>query len=122
MEELDVAIIMAHSPQAKGRRGTGERNSARPAGKGSSTGEDQHLGSANRFLQEKFLPAFNRRFVRKAAKPATFTGACRVGWIWTACCRSGRRGVVQNDWTLRFENRWFQLAKRIRSWPWRAAR
>jgi len=62
---------------------------------------DRH--AANRFLQEKFLPAFNRRFVRKAAKLATCTGACRVVWIWTAYCRSGRRAWCKT--TGRFDSR-----------------
>jgi len=41
----------------------------------------------------------------------TCTDGWRVGWIWDVCFRSRETRVVQNDWTLRFENRWFQLAE-----------
>jgi hypothetical protein len=70
------------------------------------------LGSANRFLREKFLPAFNRRFVRKAAKPGDLHRRVPRGLDLDRVLSIRERRVVQNDWTLRFENRWFQLAEK----------
>ena len=70
MEELDVGVIMAHSPQAKGRVERVNGTLQDRLVKALRRAKISDLAPANRFLQEKFLPAFNRRFVKKAARPA----------------------------------------------------
>lgn len=75
MERRDGELVLAHSPQAKGR---GERmngglqdrlvKALRRAG-------TSELERANRFLAEEDLPEFNRRFERPAASPADVPGA-----------------------------------------------
>jgi len=111
MEELDVAIIMAHSPQAKGRVERVNGTLQDRLVKALRRAKISDLGSANRFLQEKFLPAFNRRFVRKAAKPGDLHRRVPRGLDLDRVLSIRETRVVQNDWTLRFENRWFQLAE-----------
>ena len=110
MEELDVGVIMAHSPQAKGRVERVNGTLQDRLVKALRRAKISDLAAANRFLQEKFLPAFNRRFVRKAAQAAICTGG--AAWLDLDRVLSIRETrVVQNDWTLRFENRWFQLGE-----------
>ena len=111
MEELDVAVIMAHSPQAKGRVERVNGTLQDRLVKALRRAKISDLHSANRFLQEKFLPAFNRRFVRKAAKPGDLHRRVPRGLDLDRVLSIRETRVVQNDWTLRFENRWFQLAE-----------
>jgi transposase len=112
MEELDVRVIMAHSPQAKGRvervNGTLQDRLVK-ALRREKIGD---LTAANRFLQKKFLPAFNRRFVKAAAQPADLHRRVPRGLDMERVLSIREARVVQNDWTLRFENRWFQLAEK----------
>jgi transposase len=111
MKELDVAVIMAHSPQAKGRVERVNGTLQDRLVKALRRAKISDLPSANRFLQEKFLPAFNRRFVKKAAKPGDLHRRVPRGLDLGGVLSIRETRVVQNDWTLRFENRWFQLAE-----------
>lgn len=110
MKELGVAVEAAFSPQAKGR--VERRNGLfqdrlvkemRLAG-------INDLESANRFLEEKFLPELNRRFWVKPAEPAdVHRGLPRhldevLSWE--------EQRVVQRDWTLSWQGRYFQISKR----------
>jgi transposase len=112
MKELDVQLILARSPQAKGRvervHGTLQDRLVK-ALRRAKIGD---LATANRFLREKFLPGFNARFRRPAAERSDLH--CRVprGIDLARVLSIQELRVVQNDWTLRFENRWFQLAER----------
>jgi hypothetical protein len=110
MEELDVAVIMAHSPQAKGRVERVNETLQDRLVKALRREKIGDLAAANRFLREKFLPAFNRRFVKKAAKPGDLHRRLPRGLDLGRVLSIRETRVVQNDWTLRFENRWFQLA------------
>jgi molybdenum-dependent DNA-binding transcriptional regulator ModE len=111
MEELDVRIIMAHSPQAKGRVERVNGTLQDRLVKALRRAKISDLASANRFLQEKFLPAFNRRFGKKAAKAGDLHRRLPRGLDLGHVLSIRETRVVQNDWTLRFENRWFQLAQ-----------
>jgi hypothetical protein len=112
MEELDVQIIMAHSPQAKGRVERVHGTLQDRLVKALRRANVNDLESANRFLQEKFLPAFNHRFVKEAAKPGDLHRRVPRGLDLNRVLSIRETRVVQNDWTLRFENRWFQLGAR----------
>lgn len=107
-EQPGVELILANSPQAKGR---GERmngvlrdrlvQALRLAGK-------SDLEGANRFLEKTYPGEFNRRFGRVAASPlgAHRGGVPRgldeaLGW--------GDERVVQRDWTVACGGRWYQL-------------
>jgi transposase len=111
MEELDVEVIMAHSPQAKGRVERVHGTLQDRLVKALRREKISDLATANRFLQRKFLPAFNRRFAKKAARPADLHRCLPRGLDMARVLSIRETRVVQNDWTLRFENRWFQLAE-----------
>jgi transposase len=111
MEELDVELILANSPQAKGRVERVNGTLQDRLVKAMRRAKIKDLETANRFLQEKFLAAFNRRFVRKAARPGDLHRRVTRGIDMARVLSIRETRQVQNDWTVRFENRWFQLAE-----------
>jgi len=107
MDQLGVELILANSPQAKGRveRMNGVLQdrlvkALRLAGM-------SDLASANRFLDETYLREFNRRFGRVAASALdAHRGVPRnldevLSWE--------EERVVQRDWTVACEGKWYQL-------------
>lgn len=65
------------------------------------------LESANRFLDEVFLPAFNRRFARAAASPLDVHRAVPRNLDEVLSWEETR--VVQRDWTVACGGQWYQL-------------
>ncbi len=111
METLDIRVICANSPQAKGRVerlfGTLQDRlvkELRLAG-------IKDRAQANRFLEDVYLPEHNARFgvtARKegdAHRPLTDEMRARLPSIFSI--QSTRR--VNNDYTIQFKNQWFQL-------------
>jgi transposase len=107
MGQLGVAVILAHSPQAKGR--VERRNGLlqdrlvkelRLAG-------ISDLEAANAFLEKKFLPALNQRFTLAARSSVD---AHRQGsWNLAEVLSWEEPRVVAKDWTVAWESRWFQI-------------
>jgi transposase len=107
MEQLGVELILAHSPQAKGRveRMNGVLQDRlikelRLAG-------ISDIESANRFLEEKYLPAFNRQFARAAASPVDVHRGVPRNWPEALSWEEER--VVQGDWTVACAGQRYQL-------------
>lgn len=107
MKGLGVAIELAYSPQAKGR--VERRNGLlqdrlvkelRLAG-------ISELEKANHFLEENFLPELNRRFWVKPAREADAHRAAPRNLAEVLNWEEER--VVQRDWTVAWEGRWFQI-------------
>ena len=112
MEELGIRIINANSPEAKGRVerlfGTLQDRlvkEMRLAG-------IKDTEAANRFLADTYIPDHNKRFSVPARqegdahRPLTEELRKRLSSIFSM--QSKR--TVTNDFTLRFKNRWYQLA------------
>lgn len=112
-EELDITLIHAHSPEAKGRV---ERLN--------DTLQDRLVKelrlqcisdrtTANRFLREKFIPAFNAKFAVVAREEGDahrpLTECDRVSRERVFSIRTER--TVMNDFTIRYKGRYFQLEK-----------
>ena len=109
MEQLGVKLILAHSPQAKGRveRMNGVLQDRlvkelRLAG-------ISDMESANRFLDGKYLLAFHRRFGRAAASPVDVHRAVPRNLNEVLSWEEER--VVQGDWTVVCEGKRYQLDK-----------
>ncbi len=107
MAALGIKLIMAHSPQAKGRvermNGTLQDRlvkELRLAGV-------NDIESANRFLAGTYLRAFNRKFVRVAAQPLNAhrknTQRLQEVLSWEV------ERVVQGDWTVACAGQRYQL-------------
>ena len=107
MEALGVELILAHSPQAKGRvermNGTLQDRlvkELRLAG-------ISDMESANRFLEGKYLRAFHRQFGREAASPLDVHREVPRNLDEVLSWEEER--VVQGDWTVACEGKRYQL-------------
>jgi len=107
MKQLGVKIELAYSPQAKGR--VERRNGLfqdrlvkemRLAG-------INDLEHGNRFLEEAFLPELNRRFWVKPAQEADVHQSVPRDLAEVLGWEEAR--VVQRDWTVAWQGRWFQI-------------
>lgn len=110
-QKLDIKIIAANSPQAKGRveRGNGthqDRLIKKMGRKKISTHE-----RANRFLQAEYLAGHNARFAREPAEPQDYhRQAPSAREMEQVFCLETERSI-SNDWVVRYENRYFQLER-----------
>jgi transposase len=109
MAQLGVELICAHSPQAKGR--VERRNGVfqdrlvkalRLAG-------ISELVAANEYLDKSFLPDLNERFTVAAKQPADLHRRVPFRLALEQVLAFEEERAVQNDWTVRWRNRWFQL-------------
>jgi molybdenum-dependent DNA-binding transcriptional regulator ModE len=107
MEQLGVEVILAHSPQAKGR--VERRNGLlqdrlvkelRLAG-------ISDLAAANEFLDQTFLPALNRRFTLAARSSVDAHRPSARNLDEVLSWEEPR--VVAKDWTVAWGGRWFQI-------------
>ena len=113
-KKLGIEIIRAHSPQAKGRveRSNGvyqDRLVKELRLRGITTVED-----ANKLLAEGFSEALNAKFEQEPASPTDFHRRVpkRLNLAEVFCCEETR--TVQNDWTIRYNNRFYQILKENR--------
>lgn len=111
MNDLDVEVLCAHSPQAKGRVERGFLTHQDRLVKELRLAGISSVEKANAFLRDVYIPDHNRRC---AVEPASPNNAHRPllkihNLHQTLSLRSPR--VVANDFTLRFQNRFFQLLK-----------
>lgn len=107
MAQLGIELILAHSPQAKGRvermNGTLQDRlikALRLAG-------INDMESANRFLDRSYLAAFHRQFKRKAASPVDVHRTVPRNLNEVLSWEEER--VVAGDWTVACEGKRYQL-------------
>jgi hypothetical protein len=106
--KLGIEVIAANSPQAKGRV---ERNHG--AGQDRLVKELRLAGistieEANRFLETTCLPKMNMRFTRAPASKEYAPAPLLDAGLTEIPCFEHER-VVSNGYTVRFENRLFQI-------------
>src|SRR5260370_10154663 len=110
-QKLDIQIIAANSPQAKGRvergKGTHQDRLIKKMGRKKIR---THAG-ANQFLQEQYLADHNARFARAPAQPQDYhRQAPNARELAQVFCMETERSI-SNDWVVRYENRYFQLER-----------
>jgi hypothetical protein len=110
MEQLGVKLILARSPQAKGRVERMNGVLQDRLVKAMRLAGVRDLESGNRFLEEKFLPGFNRRFARRPASALDVHRAAPRDLEEVLSWEEER--VVQRDWTVACGGRWYQLDRR----------
>jgi len=107
MAALGVELILANSPQAKGRVERMNGVLQDRLVKALRLAQINDLQSANRFLEETYLREFNQRFARVAASPLDahrgLPGNLDEVLSWE------EERVVQRDWTVGCEGKWYQL-------------
>ncbi len=110
LDVLGVKLILAHSPQAKGRVERMNGVLQDRLVKALRLAGISDLASANRFLARTFLPAFNRRFNGMAASAADGHQAVPRD-LGEVLSWEERRGV-QRDWTVAHGGQWYQVDRR----------
>jgi hypothetical protein len=115
LEELAIELILAHSPQAKGRverffelaqdRWVKELRLAGVATR----------AQANALVRQRLQPEYNRRFTVPARDRRDAHRAVGSGHNLASILSVQAQRVVANDYTIRFENRCYQLEPPV--WP-----
>jgi len=107
MQVLGVELILANRPQAKGRvermNGTLQDRLVKELRLAGISDRE----SANRFLDGKYLRAFNRQFARAAASPADVHRAAPGNLNEVLSWEEER--VVSGDWTVACEGKRYQM-------------
>jgi hypothetical protein len=115
MHKLGVRVRQAHSPQAKGRVERANGTLQDRLIKELRLEQIDTIAEANRFLRESYLSVFNEKFSVPPRNPADLHRSIPqdIAIDEVLCFEAERQ--VQNDWTVRWKNRLFQLTKRNRS-------
>jgi len=115
LEELGIELIRAHSPQAKGRVersfGTAQDRWVKELRLAGVTTGDQ----ANALLEERLLPHWQEHFTVAPGQSRDAHRAVGPKHNLAAILSIQERRVVANDYTIRFQNRVYQLGKPV--WP-----
>jgi hypothetical protein len=109
MGELKVALIYAHSPQAKGRVERRHAVFQDRLVKEMRWRNISDLDQANAFLERFFLPELNRRYAVKPRQPMDLhRGLPPDLKLEEVLCVQERR-VVGRDWCVRWHNNFLQI-------------
>jgi transposase len=111
LQELDIEWIAAHSPQAKGRVERGFGTAQDRLVKGLRVAHVNTLEKANAYLENEFLPWWNQTL---AVRPVVADDAHRPlgkAHSLAATLSHVETRQVANDYTIRFENKLYQIAR-----------
>ena len=108
LEELGINLILAHSPQAKGRVERLWETLQDRLVKELRRANACSLAEANQFLKT-FLPRFRKRFARNPAEPQSAYRPLPLGADLGAVCSFHYFRRVANDNTVRLEERLVQI-------------
>jgi transposase len=115
LEELDIELIRAYSPQAKGRVERSFGTAQDRWVKELRLAKVRTCAQANTLLEERLLPQWQQRFTVTPAQARDAHRALGAQHNLAAILSIQERRVVANDYTIRFQNRLYQLGKPI--WP-----
>lgn len=107
MKELEVELILARSPQAKGRVERKHRVFQDRLVRELRLRGIKDVQQANMLLETLMLPALNRRFSVKPTRSGDLHRKAPEGIQEILCVREKR--LVGNDWCVRWKNRWLQI-------------
>jgi len=112
MAQLNVELILANSPQAKGRvermNGTLQDRLVKQM---RLQGID-NIASGNLFLEKRFLPALNRKFTVVARDHLDVHRSMPAGAKLDEVLSFQEKRTVSNDWCVMWRNRIFQMDRR----------
>lgn len=111
MQELDINPITAHSPQAKGRVERLFKTLQDRLIKEMRLKKIDNIEKANEFLQEEFIPGFNKRFSVKPKKKGDIHRKLnqKEGNGLKQIFSIKNQRIVRNDFVVQYKNRYFQL-------------
>ncbi len=111
MQDLEIELVFANSPQAKGRIERLFETLQDRLVKELRLAKINTPEAGNQFLTEVFIPAFNKRFGHAPRKegdvhrPLSETDKKNLSRIFSI--QSQRK--INNDFTIQFKNNWYQL-------------
>jgi len=108
-ERLEIRIIAANSPQAKGRVERNHGTHQDRLVKKLRRKNIQSYASANEYLKSEYLPDHNRRFAHAAASPEDYHHKRPNKTALDEVFRLETERVIGNDWVVRYENRFLQV-------------
>lgn len=108
LEELDIELICAHSPQARGRVERSFGTAQDRWVKELRLAKARTCEQANRVL-ERLVPDHNRRFAKAAPKPTDAHRRLGAGHRLESILSLQAERVVSNDYVVRWANRHYQL-------------
>jgi len=109
MKELDIEVIAAHSPQAKGRVERSFKTHQDRLVKELRLREISTPHEANAFLWKTYIPEHNARFAVEPASPANAHRALLKSHRLDEILSVRSERTLLNDFTLRFQNQFFQI-------------
>jgi transposase len=112
-KELNIEIIHAHSPEAKGRVEKLFKTLQDRLIKELRLNDISTIKEANEFLEKEFLPKFNARFMVEARTKANLRkclSSREKSQLDSIFSRQHTR-VIRNDFTLSHQNHYYQLEK-----------
>lgn len=112
LRELGIGWVAAHSPQAKGRIerffGTAQDRLV----KGLRLAGAQTLEAANRYLQEEYLPHWEQTFTVRAGSGVDAHRRLGREYELAAILSHVEERVVTGDYTIRYQGKTYQIARR----------
>ena len=108
LKELDIELIHARSPQAKGRVERVFQTLQDRLVKELRLNHISTLDEANRYVQTTYLKQHNRRFAVLAQQSADVHRSLAGYQLDRIFCLKEQR-LVCHDFTIRYHNAWFQL-------------
>lgn len=109
MRELDIQVIPAHSPQAKGRVERSFGTHQDRLVKELRLAQISTMAEANRFLRSRYVPAHNRRYAIEPANPADAHRPLLKRHNLDAILSVQTIRTLERDFTVRWANRFFQV-------------
>jgi transposase len=113
LRELDIALIRAHSPQAKGRVERSFGTAQDRVVKEMRLAKVKTIAQANALLDGGLLAKHNRLFSVPAGDSNDAHRVVGTAFNVAAILSVQEQRTVANDYTVRFENRLYQLDKPI---------
>ena len=110
MNELNIEMIFARSPQAKGRVERAHKTLQDRLVKDLRFANISTIEGVNKYLEEVYLPAHNNQFAVKPANPQNVHRSVD-GFDLDFILAARYERVIQNDFVISFNTRLFQLAK-----------
>lgn len=111
LEKLDIELIHAYSPQAKGRVERSFQTDQDRLVKELRLAGIATVEEANTFIKDYYMPKHNRKFARSSARSGDLHRPIENYNLDDVFCTEVKR-VVRNDWTIQHNKRIFQLKKK----------
>lgn len=112
LKELNIELILAHSPQAKGRVERNFGTSQDRLIKELRVADVSTLEDGNRFLEEVYIPYWDERFAVEPAESRDAHRKLSKRVDLDALFAKTLTRSVANDFTIRYGNRRWQISKR----------